>query len=63
MYSCPLGTTGFHDVKPLSLPLVGSFGERDFWPGSVGKLAYYGIGALRLFHADYLRLHTKGLEP
>ena len=58
--SCPLG--GFHNVKPLSLPLVGSFGERAFWAGSVGKLAYYSTAALRLFPVDYLRLHTKGLE-
>ena len=52
----------FRDVKPLSLPLVGSFCEGAFWPESVGKLAYYSTAALRLFPVGYLRFHTKGLE-
>ena len=62
-YSCPLGTAGFCDVKPLPLPLVGSFGERAFWLESIGKLAHYSTAALRLFPIDHLWLHTKGLEP
>ena len=62
-YSRPLGTMGFCDVEPLPLPLVGSFGERAFWPESVGKLAYYIAATLSMFPIDYLWLHTKGLEP
>ena len=54
---------GLHDVKPLLLPLVGSFGERAFWPESVGKLAYHNTATLRLFPVNYLRLHTEGLDP
>ena len=61
--SYPLGAAGLRNVKPLSLPLIGIFGEGAFWPGSVGKLVYYGTAALHLFPVDYLWLHTKGLEP
>ena len=54
---------GFCDVKPLPLPLVGSFGEGALGPGSIGQLAHCSTSTLRLFPVDYLRLHTKGLEP
>ena len=50
-------------TKPLPLPLVGGFGERAFWPESIGKLAHYSTAALRLFPIDHLGLHIEGLEP
>ena len=54
---------GLCNIKPLSLPLIGSFDKRAFWPRSVGELANYSTAALNLFSVDYLWFHTKGLDP
>ena len=59
----PLGVAGLCNVKPLPLPVIGSFGKRTFWPRSAGEVVDRSTAALHLFPVDHLRLHTEGLEP
>ena len=61
--SYPLSAAGLRNVKPLPLPVIGSFSKRAFWARSVGELADYSTAALHLFPVDYLWFHTEGLEP
>ena len=61
--SYPLSAAGLRNVKPLPLPVIGSFREGAPWPKSIGELAHHSTATLCWLHVDYLRLHIKGLEP